>query len=333
MNILYIGPYQTIDTVGYASLDIIESLNNSTKINNLTIRPIYIGDIGSVNSFIINNLSSKRLDKFYDIIIQHAPIDMLCDTTDLCETSVAIPLFDRIIASDSYKNIFGSFTKILTDDPSYSNFVSQRYEIENVDTFSYSKIYTQNVKNIILSTEKNAIKFYAVLSDYDEDLIQKLLIAFYYGFAKNTSISLIICLNNSDNQTIKKINDLAISIKNKINYRSNIDNVSFIAKKHSMDELASLHHSCDIYIDINGSNMESKINRYIASQLNKPCITEDTVISDVMPYIQQNNIIGQYKEYYGYHNLVRSMIASINDASLFKQNLNSKKNISEVLCP
>lgn len=283
MNILYLGPYKHKNALYHASLDIIRDLLQNSNIDNLHIRPIYAnGNFTKDNKdFIIQNLSGKSLLNHYDVIIQHCPITMISNTFDLCDTSVAIPLFSKIIGSNRYQKKLEGIDLFLTDSPDHTDFLNSYYNLDS-KTFSYSQVYASQ-SNISFPIYEETIKIYSTYETYNANIFEKTIIAFYEACVAYDNISLIFVISNADQSVMNQLNTDFEKVKTKLGLKSNIFNVQVMIKDFSFEELCAIHKKCDVYIDLEQSNFSSKINRYIAKQMNSTIITDHDVTNDITP--------------------------------------------------
>ena len=327
MNILYIGPYKSNNILHNASKDIIYDINHNPDINDFTIRPIYINNNNITNKdLLINNLSSKKTKHYYDTIIQHAPISMINNTDGLCNKSIVIPLFKKILGSNEYYETIQFADEIYTDSIDFTLFLNSQLKI-NAKTFSYTKIYDDS-KDVSFSVYDNTIKFYSIFQEYEEDLFYKTIHAFYQSFGNNDYISLILVFNTSNKNTISAITEKFNSIKQFLGLKSNIFNVQIIIKDLTFEDIVGIHKKCNIYIDIESTNEYSKINRYLANQNNKKIITEENLVSDVEIWDGHRN---EYITKISSNALANYMIKIISENSN-NQSFIDYPNISSLIC-
>lgn len=329
MNILYIGPYKNNNILYNSSEDIIYGINNNSKIKDLTIRPLYLYEY-NVNStnLILANLSSKKLKPYYDIIIQHAPIEMIVNPHSLCDKSVLIPLFSKILGSNEYYEKLQCSDEVYTDSIDFTELLNHRLKID-AKTFSYSGIYDNNNEAPAFSVYENTIKFYSIFQEYDEDIFYKTIHAFYQSFGNNDDISLIILFNSKNKNTIDTITEKFSEIKKFLGIKSNIFNVQIVIKEMSFEEINNIHKKCNIYIDIDITNKYSKINRYLAQQNAKKIIIEENLVSDIEIYEKDRN---QYYPLTGVNSLSNLMIQTVSN-DIDTKSFTKYPSISKLICP
>lgn len=326
MNILYIGPYKSSTIIKYASLDLIYELSQNEKIQNIDIRPIFINEKNQENNdLIINNLSKKQLLDHYDVIIQHAPITMLSDVFGLADKNVAIPLFEKIINVTRYKKQLENIDLVLTDSPDFSDFITSYYDAKNVGTFSYNKIYSSQTQ-MQFPMHENTYKIYSIYNSYNSDIFKYTITAFYEAFAANDTISLIYVIKTNDQSVINKINTDFDKIKTTLGIKSNIFNIQIMIKDFSFDELCSVHNKCDLYLDLEQNNFDSKLHRHIAGQMNKQVIIDQYVENDVTPTGSER---GVFTPYLGTSNLITKITQSVSSNNT---TFNAFPSISNFIC-
>lgn len=327
MNILYIGPYKNKNSLYNTSLDIIHELSNHKDIKQLHVRPIYINSnsIQENKDLIVKNLSNRSLLSHYDIIIQHCPVTMITNTCGLCDKSIVIPLLNKTIGSNRYQKQLEDIDLVLTDSSDWTDFLVNYYHV-NANTFSYSGIYsTQN--NINFSVYENTTKIYSIYESYHADILSDTLTAFYETFIANDNISLIFVLSSADKNIIGQLNTDFDKIKNKLGIKSNIFNIQIMIKDFSFEELCAIHKRCDLYIDLEKSNLSSKIHRYIASQMNKKVITDKDIQNDIAP---AESTRGVFTPKTSLSNLISTMQNALSTNNI--SNFNTYPNIGSFIC-
>jgi hypothetical protein len=308
MNILYIGPYKNIGTLSYASIDIIDTLNRDPRVSKLSIKPIYLNDkIRTNHDMVISNLENSKYLDHYDFIIQHGPVGLLSHYISSNIKNVAIPLIDKIYNKKTYIDILSNFNYVLVDSDEYYDFLSgPSYNLSNVKQYSYQKMYSasQTINFHLFQQNK---KIYSI-GNYDLSLVEKIITSFYISFYDRDDISLLIFINGQ-NTNQEQVNKMLDSLKEKLNLKNTINNINIFIKELDDKELSSIHASCDIFIDLLASNIESNLNRFIAQSNNNHIIT----LSDIETYqdIKYNNFV------------INETIPNFSDLSLSSAMLNS----------
>jgi hypothetical protein len=327
INILYIGPYKNTNILGHASRDIIHELSHT---NNVCIRPLYIDNYfdNNIQDIIIQNLTKKKLEGYYDIIIQHCPINLIAETFGLCEKSVVIPLFEKIVGSDLYIKKLENIDHILVDSEDYAEFLSENYSIK-ATAFSYSKLYNVDA-SMSLPIYNNTIKFYSIYDDYDSVIFNKTIEAFYKAFGDNDDISYTYLINNKDRNTTSKITQEFEALKKDLGIKTNLFNVQVIMRELNLSELCSIHKYGNIFIDIEQNNFTSKIHRYIAQSYNKMIITDQLLINDMQ--VDTNNRSQVFLSV-GTQNLIEAMNNILGRHDNIIHNFANHPTITTLLCP
>jgi hypothetical protein len=283
MNILYIGPYKHNRCLSYASQDIIDSLNNHSQISRLTIRPIFLPNDPTIpQNFIISNLENAELSDEYDCIIQHANIDTLCDMSHLCKKNIAIPIIENTINKESYYKQLESFDMVLVDSIEYQNLLSQDYGMSNVKIFGYSKMYN-TVNNIINFYHHNSnTKIYSI-DRYDPAIFDKLITSFLLAFHDQDNISLMLFFNQDQSDITENLNQRLEQIYKNLNILSDTHNINILVKTFSIEELSAIHKSCQVYISLSSSNIESSLNSHMAKQYGNKIICGSDITTVNIP--------------------------------------------------
>lgn len=281
MNILYIGPYSHDSLVSLSSKDIINSLLSIPNAN-ITIRPIYIHSGESFVEDYLKELENKSLISDYDIVIQHAPIKLMYANKNLFGSDaklVCIPIMEPIINKIDYSKCLIDFDLVLTDNRLIAEILQTNYGFgEKVRMYSYFGDYKSN-DIVDLGTHGSDLKFYFIGSFINnKSSIQLILESFYVSFRAMTNISLILVFTDTLSNDLKKqIDDMVLSVKQKLNILESCQREKIIVKKPSINELISLHNTCDILICLNNSLAESGIHRHIAINNKKRIIDESNV--------------------------------------------------------
>jgi len=136
---------------------------------------------------------------------------------------------------------------------------------------------------------------------------------------------LIYVIKTTDQATINKIHTDFDQIKTNLGIKSNIFNIQIMIKDFSFDDLCSIHNKCDLYLDLEQNNFDSKLHRYISGQMNKQIIIDQNIENDITATGSQR---GVFTPYLGTSNLITKMTQSIS--------LNNKPNtfpsISNLIC-
>lgn len=277
MKILYIGPYRSEMSIGHSSRNIISSL---AKISDLTIRPIYIQNNNNYNLDInTNKLEEKHIQSCYDIIVQHSVPGLLVSLYDHINTkikNIAIPIINKTINKKQYSIALSDFDNILVDDETTQSMIISSYGINNVDIFSYDVTNIDKDKNKInLDIHNNNKKFYFIGSFYaNKTMIQLIITSFYFTFAGSSDVSLVLFITETGDQIKQEIDKMITDIKKQLNILTNNNLHKIILKTLSEEDASNVHNTCDIYISLFDSGIESNINKRIAQAYNNIVIDE-----------------------------------------------------------
>jgi hypothetical protein len=335
MNILYIGPYNSSRFISNASIDIIQSLESNDKVSNITIRPCFINGMNnhSSDNTIIQNLSRKPLQSHYDAIIQHCPIELLSPTYNKNTKNIAIPLFNRIINCHSIIEKLQEFELVLVDNDADAHFLSTHSMVKNLKVFDYNMdtLISNNTNTMNIVLYKDQVKYYAILEDFNEELITCIVKSFYYASSQSDNFALAIFIDANDNSLNSKASELIKNINVQVGYRSNQSNINIIAKQFTFDEICTIHNTCDIFLDLEISNYNS-LNKYIVKKYNKPSIILDMVMSDAVPCQSDKSLlIGELMPKPGYSLLIPSMQNIISHKDKYINN-NTHESIDAIIC-
>lgn len=337
MNVLYIGPYTSNQTVGYSSLDIIQSLEASQEISELTIRPFVLNELipnKEINNEILKNLARKVLSNQYDVIIQHSTISALALGYNVCKKNIAIPIFNKFINAHNNIQKLQGFDLVLSDDIDDANFLQQHLMVKNVKVFDYDKLdidVTNNNSAIKFSINTDNAKYYTILDNYNPSIITNIVKSFYYACSQDSKNSLYLFINTDDNQNHQKCAELLQQIRNELHYKSNQSNIEVIVKSLTINDICGIHAGCDYYLDLRLSN-NSSIYSYIAKKLKKPRITLDMVVSDGAPVLEDDMaVMGPILPQISYALLISHLQSVTKNKDKYIDNT-TYSNIDELIC-
>jgi hypothetical protein len=332
MKILYIGPYRNELSIGQASRNIVSSL---AKDNDLTIRHIYVQNN---NDYRISNdllvLEQKDIESYYDTIIQHSTPYLLAtyNNLDIAKKNIAIPIINKTINKKQYQNALSKFDNILTDDRVIESILTKSYGIDNIKLFNYN-ITNNNLNKINLDIHNQNKKFYFIGSFYNNKKIIKLIISsFYLAFGGTSEVSLILFITDNSDSVKQELQKLINDLKKELNILTTNYNHKIIVKTLSDEESLSVHNSCDIYISLHDSGIESNIHRAIAEKYNNTIIDESNtnMIYDIDQGYGDTYSFGELTMTTNNASLSQSMISSIVNKTTKN---NTTETIDKILCP
>jgi len=331
MKILYIGPYRNELAVGHASRNIISSLR---KDNDLTVRHIYVQNN---NDYRINNdllaLEQRDIESYYDTIIQHSTPYLLAtyNNLNITQKNIAIPIINKTINKKQYQNALSNFDNILTDDRVVESILTKSYSMNNIKLFKYNAT-NDNTNKINLDIHNQNKKFYFIGSFSNNRRIIKLIISsFYLAFGGSSDVSLILFILDNSDEVKQEINKLVDSLKKELNILTTNYNHKIIVKTLSDDESLSVHNSCDIYISLHDSGIESNMHRAIAEKYNNTIIDESNtnMIYDINQGYGDTYSFGELTLTTNNASLSQSMINAISNKTTHN---NTTETIDQILC-
>lgn len=279
MNILYIGPYKSQSLLG------IQSRINLQYINTLGYN-VYARNYGPDNADIpesISFLDNKPIITDIDTIIEHK---YLSDTSinSTCKQSVLIPIFDileDIKIYQDYSNIVVS-TEIERDILKHNGI-----DCNILDQDNCLELPDQQQKSIDLKFYQYTSKFYCILDmTTDQNLVYRLISYFGKILPSIYNHSLILLLNNTNNNIIKDIYDFISRTSQE--YMTDLTKYILILNSSSCDiaNMQYLHKNCDIFIDVNNKQSINTFNKHIAIANGNKIIENISEIS--VPNLQYN---------------------------------------------
>ena len=216
MNILYFGPYLSDHYTGLSSRLFIESIGSLPGVN-LTIRHMSVHDQDHrISHEFCRDMRDKSLLTNYDVIIQHAAIDILMtNTASIAKKNIAIPIVstNQALVQEEAR-LLSLFDHVLVDSKDLQDMMN----LLGVSTTlirpvsSSTEQSTPNGK-VDLECHNDNFKFYFI-GNYarDQQIIYKLLAAFNMAFRDREDISLILLLNDRDTQNTAKACQDAIQL-------------------------------------------------------------------------------------------------------------------------
>lgn len=312
-NTLYIGPYKNKNIVSLSSLDIIDCLNNDQRVSGLSIRPIYLNDnILDSQNLIISNLEKTKYLENYDTIIQHGPAKLLVDTLPFSAKNIAIPLLDKIYNRQRYIESLVGFDTILVDSEEYYDFLTNGYGFKNVKIFDYYRLY-HNTKTLDFSANRLDKKVYYI-GFYDSNLIDKIIKSFYLAANNRDDMTLMLFINQPPESIGDDMNKKIQDIQKSLNIHSINDNINMFFKYFDLEEIVSIHNTCDIYLDLANHNSDSAFNRYLAKNKNKKIIDQMTLNTyNEFAYSKSGYIYPETINDFSCSSLAESIILSLNN--------------------
>jgi len=332
MKILYIGPYRNELSIGHASRNIVSSLS---KNNDLTIRHIYIQNN---NDYKINDslldLEKQDIEGYYDIIIQHSTPYLLATYKNLNITNknIAIPIINKSINKYQYNSTLSGFDQILIDDKVTQAILTQSYNISNVKLFNYDA-KNDSTNKINLDIHNQNKKFYFIGSfSHNKRMIKLIITSFYVAFSSESDISLILFITDNSDSVKQELQKFIDDLKKELNILTNNYAHKIIVKMLSDDEVLSIHNSCDIYISLHNSGIESNIHKSIAEKYDNSIIDESNtnMVYDIVPGYGDSYFFGELTLNTNVTSVSESMIRAVQNKTIHS---NTTETIDQILCP
>jgi hypothetical protein len=277
MNILYIGPYKNISIDGIASRYLIDSLKLIPNIN-LTIQNIII-DNKINNSFSYSEEKISGNLESFDIVIQHAPVDMIVNDSRI-KKLIIFPIMD--VVNEKIINMLSikKFDKLL---------VNSKYHLDKLKKVFGSKVtYLRYNKTGIPINKRYNIKFlnktqkFYCVSSYkkEQNIIRKIILSFMMAFRTNPTVSLILFLEDKPSE-LEQLNKDIAEYKKQLNLINDFKKITIAPFDNTEESLLATHNSGDIYLSTIIS--ESNIHCDIAQLYKKKILYLDRVDSATIP--------------------------------------------------
>jgi len=277
MNILYIGPYKNISMDGIASRYLIDSLKLIPNVN-LTIQNIII-DSKINNSFSYSEeVISGNLESF-DVVIQHAPIDMIVNDSRI-KKSIIFPIINTV--NEKIINILNikKFDKLL---------VNSKYHLDKLKKVFGSKVtYLRYNKTGIPINKRYSVKFlnktqkFYCISSYkkEQNTVRKIVLSFMMAFRTDPKVSLILFLEDKPSE-LEQLNKDIAEYKKQLNLINDFKKITIAQFDNTEESLLVTHNGGDIYLSTIIS--ESNIHCDIAQLYKKKILYLDRVDSVMIP--------------------------------------------------
>jgi hypothetical protein len=277
MNILYIGPYKNISMDGIASRYLIDSLKSIPNIN-LTIQNIII-DSKINNSFSYTEETISGDLESFDIVIQHAPIDMIVSDSRI-KKSIIFPIIGVVNAKVINILNIKKFDKLL---------VNSKYHLDKLKKVFGSKVtYLRYNKTGIPVNKRYSIKFlnktqkFYTISSYrkEQSAIRKIILSFMIAFRTDPKVSLVLFLEDKPSE-LEQLNKDITEYNKQLNLINDIKKITIASFDNTEESLLVTHNGGDIYLSPIIS--ESNIHCDIAQLYKKKILYIDRVDSITIP--------------------------------------------------
>lgn len=320
MKILYLGPFERNDSLGYLSSIVLENICS-------TDHEIYAHSVRSAydNNFVskIGFKKLKELDQMPDIIIQHGTLDMLAVNQNT--KNYFVPIHPQVLGINSmYKKKLENIDHIFVFD----DFEFKRYVDTGIDESKVSKInldIKEQIPGEITDTRLyNGYMKYYFIGEYDHDkaIIQSIILDFLSSVDTMENACLIVCCESTRDQQ-RELSSYYENLKNELGLNDCEDKVLFVLGNVNNQTVVSLHKTADVFLSLNDSYY-SGTNASLARSNSNIVIGYSDFTLDVIHH--RSN-----KKFSILHKSFRDLLTQINNRQ-FKQEQNEFKHIQDILC-
>jgi len=248
MNILYLGPFQKNNALGYTSSIILQHLCALPN-HHIYAHPIYSG----IDNTTISNIPYfrfKDIKKYPEINIQHSTVNSLY--VDTYSKNYFIPIHPaNLEIPKQYHSKLKAIDKILV----YSDFELDKFLSIGIDKDKIIKLPLPSVK---ISDAKldigiyNQYDKYYFIGDYsnNSNIIKSLIKNFLPMTKQNHNICLVIASDCTDTQR-KELVEFYEQQKKNMLLENQEDKVLLLIDDVGCDRIHSLHRSGDIFLCLN----------------------------------------------------------------------------------
>lgn len=328
MNILYISPYRDNSLHSLSAVNHIGALSAKCRLH---IQPVYMSkQSNKIDESVMDLENQPLLDKPYDAVVQHAPIDYLLPFDMVGIKNLCIPIIKYIKNLDKkhkHQRILSQFDKILVDSDYDATFIKTHYNInqKQVKLINYTQIVT-NDPALNLSYHKNHYKFYTFIDKYTIYSAYQIILAFILMGNKIHNSSLLLVINDDA---------LLSNISEKLEFLIQKTNVKYIKnaiKIISLNKTAynSIHDIGDCCIDIRNTSNAS-IHTNIAKLYDNSIINNENINIYDEPIIDEPGYeYGSLYQHIDVNDLCNKMRTVINTTPIYKSN--TIPTIDNVIC-
>lgn len=310
MNILYIGPFQKNNSLGYVSSIILEKLCHLSG-HKIYAHPIYSGyDNRKLSS--LPYLRFADLIEYPDINIQHSTINSLYIDQKSKNYFIPIHPMNLNIPKQYYEKLKCVDKILVHSDFELDKFLNIGIKSENLVKLELPKIESNPTK-LSLGIYDSYKKYYFI-GDYsnNKNIIEKLIKNFLVVSKHQTDTCLVVAseCNSQQKQELIKFYEKQ---KENIMVNNYEDRVLLLVDDVGCDRIQGLHNCADVYLCINDGHYPltdaSMANLSDSITINYPTEGLDSehmhnsVISsisnnkiiDILKNIENNNISQKYK--------------------------------------
>lgn len=270
MKILYNGPFQSNNAIGYCSASILEDICKYNQIQTYAY-PIYSG-YDDEKSSTIPYLRMSELSKMPDAVISHCLIETA--SINLYTKNYLIPITQQDLSINiKHRNKLKEFDGIFVfNDFDYEKFLDIGISDSNIFKIPYPQSTKSTSQHKLDLGIYSSYKKYYFIGNYDGDKasIKSLIPTFIDCCNQNDHMCLIICCEtNSSNK--KDLISYYEQCKSDL-HTNKEDKVLLMLDNLSHSRLSSLHSSADIFLSIN-NQYELISNCSLASKHNNTIIS------------------------------------------------------------
>lgn len=295
MNVLYLGPFQLNNSLGYQSSFILENL---CSINDIKVyaHPIYSGSDNTKLSN-IPYFRFNQLDKYPDINIQHSTLSGLYVDTQSKNYFIPIHPTNKYIPKQYIEKLKAVDKILVYSDFEFNKFLDIGIQEDKIVKLSIPKI-TISKDKLSLGVYNTYYKYYFI-GDYsnNKDIILSLIRNFLISAKDLQDICLVIASECNEQEKQELIN---IYEKEKQSLAMDVyeDKILLLVDDVSCSKIQSLHNACDTLLCLNDGYYpitDIASAKYCKNKIiNYPIDNLDTEQkSHIMSYIITNQTIRQ----------------------------------------
>ena len=283
MRILYTGPFQSNDSIGYCSSIILQSICELAN-HQTYAHPIYSGH-DDVNASNIPYLRMPSLDIMPDIIVSHCLLDT-CSINQYSKNYL-IPISQQDLSiNKKYVSKLKQLDGIIVfNDFDFKKYLDLGISDKHIFKIPYPKIAAIDGNKLDLGIYNSYVKYYFI-GNYqgDKSSIKTLISTFIDACNYNDNICLIICCE-TDRSGKQELISFYEKCKSDL-YAHKEDKILLMVDDVSHARIRALHSTSDIFLSIN-SQYELISNCSMAAQLNNKIVTYSDLQLDELNTLNQ----------------------------------------------
>jgi len=253
-NALFIGPYRQNDGWGLAARDFLRAI--ATKINNITARPIYLGQVSSINDPNILQYE-KNIYRNYDVVFQFALPHCITINQKIKKNVGLFNLETNDISNSNSIHILNKLDEICVVSQQEAKCLKKSgvttpikviSEPLDVDFIQQNKLH--QLSKLKHMTD-NTFKFYTIGEFNERKNILDLVLAFHLAFDITDNVSLVIKSSVpglDETASLNHIHNEIKLLKERLKIRKNYKQELVITNRLSDIDLIGLHNTCDCFV-------------------------------------------------------------------------------------